>query len=322
MNITIVSLDNWGFNEYIKKTLQAEGHQVVHINFNAFKYKYPNLLHKIGNFFYKNLFNKNLKHEYYGSKILEKLAQNPIKQDVLLTLKGDFIDPNSLKLFKNYTNQSIAFFNDNIKRYPNIKNVISCFDEVYSFEKKDCQNHNLKFVTNFIYETNLHASKIEITTDLFNISSAGKRDTFLQQIAENLNKNKVKFKFIIFDKNKSRTNSLIEITNQPISLEEVNNLIKQSKTLLDIHREGQDGLTFRVFESLGLQKKLITTNKDIANYDFYNPSNILIIDFKNPVIQKSFFETPYVPVPSQILNTYTIKGWVENVILKHDAKND
>lgn len=316
MNITIVSLDNWGFNEHIKKSLQSQGHDVVHINFNSFKYKYPNFLHKIGNFFYKIFLNKNLKHEYYGAKIIEKLQENPIKQDVILTLKGDFIDAKSLLEFKKYSNQSIAFFNDNIKRYPNIKNVIKSFDEVYSFEKQDCLKYNLKFAPNFIYKENLKSENVNLNYDLFNISSAGKRDGFLQNIAQNLNQNKVKYKFIIFDKNLNRKNPLLEFTNIPLSLDDVNHLILQSKALLDIHREGQDGLTFRVFESMGLKKKLITTNKDIVNYDFYNPENILVINTKDPIIPASFFETAYVPIPSKIYDNYTLKGWTENVIFK------
>ena len=48
--------------------------------------------------------------------------------------------------------------------------------------------------------------------------------------------------------------------------------------ILDIAHPHQKRLSFRPYEAMGLRKKLITTNKDIANYDFYNPNNIFIID--------------------------------------------
>ena len=32
---------------------------------------------------------------------------------------------------------------------------------------------------------------------------------------------------------------------------------------------------------IGLKKKLITTNKDIVNYDFYNSNNIMVVDRAN-----------------------------------------
>ena len=102
-------------------------------------------------------------------------------------------------------------------------------------------------------------------------------------------------------------------------LSEVNHYINRSKVLLDINRLGQSGLTFRVFESLGLEKKLITTNADIKNYDFYNPNNILVIDEKNPIIPMEFFENDYEKIPNSILEKYTLKGWTNHVILKGNS---
>jgi hypothetical protein len=64
---------------------------------------------------------------------------------------------------------------------------------------------------------------------------------------------------------------------------------------------------------MGLQKKLITTNSDIKNYDFYNPNNILIIDIKRPEIPKAFFENEYEKLPEDIYNKYTLSGWIKNV---------
>jgi hypothetical protein len=43
MKITIISLDNWGFNRHIKDFLEFKGHKVNYINFDEFIYKYPNL---------------------------------------------------------------------------------------------------------------------------------------------------------------------------------------------------------------------------------------------------------------------------------------
>ncbi|WP_228731997.1 MULTISPECIES: hypothetical protein [Pseudomonas] len=53
---------------------------------------------------------------------------------------------------------------------------------------------------------------------------------------------------------------------------------------------GQAGLSFRFFEAMTSRKKVITTNKSVVDYDFYNPANILVIDEK-----------------------YTLQGWVKTV---------
>ena len=96
MYITLVSFDNWGFNTHIASALEKKGHVVHHINFDEFKYKYPNFLYRIYNFFLKLLFKKNIKTIFFGKKIIEHLSKNTSKQDVILVIKGDYMDPKSI----------------------------------------------------------------------------------------------------------------------------------------------------------------------------------------------------------------------------------
>ncbi|PIF59602.1 hypothetical protein [Flavobacterium sp. 2] len=318
MRITLISLDNWGLNKHIASTLEKQGHIVQHIDFNTFKYKYPSILHKAYNFILKALNKPNLKHQHFGKEILKRLEENKEIQDVILTIKGDFIDPKSILEFKKYTNKSIGFFNDNIYRCPKIKRVLHCFDDVFSFEKDDCAKFNLKFAPNWIYNNNVSlSSNTAFEYDVFNISSIDKRLPILARIADELKSKSIKIKFIVYDKKRKPVDNTITYINKHMPLSEVNDYIGRSKVLLDINRIGQIGLTFRVFESLGLDKKLITTNSDIKNYDFYNPNNILIIDEKNPVISPDFFKNEYEKIPDSILHQYTIEGWCENVIFKN-----
>jgi hypothetical protein len=315
MKITLISLDNWGLNKNIAICLENKGHDVTHIDFNKFKYKYPNFLYRILNFFLKIFFRKNLKTMYYGKKIIKILEKKNTIQDVILTIKSDFIDPKSLIEFKRFTKKSVAFFNDSIARYPKTKGVLNCFDEVYSFEKGDCEKYGLKFKTNFVCNFNEKTHNNHFENQLFTISSRDRRTKTIFKIAQNLKMNTIDYKIIIFDgKNKIKDNDLVDIVRKPMPLKIVNQYIDKSKVLLDIHRKRQSGLTFRVFESLGLEKKLVTTNSDIKNYDFYNPNNILIIDAQDPVFPKSFFETTYEPVPAVVLKKYLLENWIEEFL--------
>ncbi|WP_264551460.1 hypothetical protein [Flavobacterium sp. N2038] len=316
MYITLISLDNWGLNKHIASSLEKQGHVVHHIDFNTFKYKYPSVLHKANNFILKAFFKTNLKHLHYGKEIINQLQKNNQIQDVILTIKGDFIDPKSILEFKNYTKKSVGFFNDNTYRCPKIKRVLHCFDEVFSFEKEDCAKFNLKFASNWIYTSKSAENNNQFDFDVFNISSIDKRLPILKRIANNLASQNINFKFIIYDKKKNDEDKNITYIRKHMPLSEVNDYISRSKVLLDINRLGQAGLTFRVFESLGLEKKLITTNSDIKNYDFYNPNNILIIDENNPVVPADFFKNEYEKIPDSILHKYTLEGWTEIVVLK------
>jgi hypothetical protein len=313
MKITIISFDNWGFNSHIVTALKSEGHSVHQINFSHFTYKYPNILFRSYNFILKAIFKKNLKNIHYGKEIIKKLKENDEIQDIILTIKGDFIDPRSILEFKNYTEKSIAYFNDSTNRCPKIKRVIPYFDEVYSFEKEDCKKYNLKFITNWIYPAKTNPNQ-KAGYQVFNISSKDNRSPIISKVTTILKEKKINYKIIVFDKTNKNQDPNIEYTSEHLSLSEVNKYIHNAQVLLDINRNGQKGLTFRVFESLGLEKKLITTNLDIKNYDFYNPNNILIIEEKKPNIPLTFFDNEYEKIPEEVLRNYTIEGWINQVL--------
>ena len=313
MKITIISYDNWGLNSHLINALNQKGHSVNHINIFDIKYKYPNIKSKIYNFVLKTFSNKNIKNIYYGNEIIERLKGNNEIQDVILTIKGDFIDPKAILEFKKYTNKSIAFFFDIVTRCPKIKRVIPHFDEVYSFEKDDCKKYNLTFLTNWIYPIS-KSEKRNAKSQVFNISSKDKRVPLLVKIASILKEKNINYKIIIFDKKNKSHKSSVEYISKQIPLTEVNDYLHNTQVLLDINRIGQKGLTFRVFESLDLEKKLITTNADIKYYDFYNPNNILIIDEKKPNIPLEFFSNEYQKIPEDILKNYTIEAWVNQII--------
>jgi len=64
---------------------------------------------------------------------------------------------------------------------------------------------------------------------------------------------------------------------------------------------------------IGMGKKLITTNTGIKKYDFYNPKNILILDRDNPQIPPEFWDSPYEPIPQQIIDRYSLASFVREL---------
>tara|TARA_R110002072_G_scaffold62183_3_gene155836 strand:- start:13815 stop:14777 length:963 start_codon:yes stop_codon:yes gene_type:complete len=316
MKITVISLDNWGYNKYIIDELNTYDFiETNHINFDTFIYQYPSIFHRIFNFFLKSIFNFNLKRNH-----LNKIILNQIKklghQDKILVIKSDFLSIKTIKKLKENTSELIAFYNDNIERCPRIKQVYSYFDTNYSFERTDVEKYSFNFISNYIYHDHL-SNKPDLKTktiyEVFNISSIGKRNNTIENIAIVLDKINIKYKIIIVGKKDYQPKGQILYQGNKIDIKGVNQLISESRTLLDVHRKGQSGLTFRVLDSLAYQKKLITTNPDIKNYDFYNPKNILIIDSENVKIPSSFFKNDYETIPQDIYYNYTSKNWVKTV---------
>lgn len=98
-----------------------------------------------------------------------------------------------------------------------------------------------------------------------------------------------------------------------LSSEETMKIICSSKAVLDIHHPRQSGLTMRTMEVMGCNRKLITTNAEVANYDFFNPQNILIIDRLHPIIPIDFLQSKYIPIDKTIYKRYSLDGWLNTI---------
>ena len=58
---------------------------------------------------------------------------------------------------------------------------------------------------------------------------------------------------------------------------------------LDVTNPGQMGLALRPFEALGQNKKLITTNGNISDYEFYHLSNVMAVEAGKVLLKMEFF---------------------------------
>lgn len=310
--ILLITYDNWGYNQYIADALEKKSYRVKHINFHSFRYKYPSFRHKALNFFTKNLGISNLKHIHYNEVILNEIRDIQ-SIAAAIYIKADFLSPATIQAINKKARRSVFIISDSINRYPKTKKILSLFDKVFSFEKKDCQKYHLNFKTNFIYNTvdNVPSS---YKYKVFNISSYDKRFPVLEKIAKALYRMKINSKIMVF-KPRKKSEPYLEFVSTPLSISEIHTFMEESEIMLDVSRAGQQGLSFRVFESMGLKKKLITTNTDVVTYDFYNPENIFVItDINDIQIPESFFSTPYVDIPKNISDKYLIDNWVDELI--------
>ena len=65
---------------------------------------------------------------------------------------------------------------------------------------------------------------------------------------------------------------------------------------------------------MGYKKKLITTNPDVVNYDFYNPNNIMVVNEQNFETIRDFLSTPYEDISKELYDKYTIDGWLHKIL--------
>ncbi|HZP12804.1 MAG TPA: hypothetical protein VFB36_10325 [Nevskiaceae bacterium] len=90
-------------------------------------------------------------------------------------------------------------------------------------------------------------------------------------------------------------------------------LFEGADVVVEMERPVQAGLTMRSLEAVAAGRKLITTNPEIAQYDFYRPANIAIVDRAQPVISVQFLRGAYEPVPGEIVDRYSLDRWLDDV---------
>ena len=313
MKITILAFDLWGFNKYISERLEDLGYEVSFIDTSKIKYIYKNKWDRLSNFFSKNLLKKNRKKNYIINKTNE-LVNSLEKQDYCLIINPSFFKPELLNILRSKTNKFIAYNYDSIDRMPLPDNYDTLFDKFFSFDLKDTEENNfLEHLTNFIYlQPNIHPNP-EYKASII-ISQSKSREAILNKIANYFDHINIKnYQFIVYKPATKNLNKNIKIIRHHIPLDQVNKLMLNSEILIDLLRPNQTGLSFRIFEAMAMNKKIITNNKMIKNTTFYNPNNIFVIDENFTEISEGFLKKPYEKIPDFIYNKYTLNNWINTV---------
>jgi hypothetical protein len=238
-------------------------------------------------------FNKNLPFRYLWINIPQNI------NDYELIIVGDQ-NPDFLKYIEkkvtNRTTKLVLYYWNPLKNKQPF--AVSKRWEAWSFDKNDCEKYALKYNPAPYFMSKIEEHKIVYDTIFVGFDKG--RELIVRKLEEDLEKQGLKTYFKIIHNDKER-----------LSYNEILTLIAQSKAIVEIVQEGQSGITQRAMESVFLDKKLITNNINIKNYDFYNSENIFIWNKNNTAQIAKFIHSPYKKVDENIVNQYTFSAWVE-----------
>ena len=140
----------------------------------------------------------------------------------------------------------------------------------------------------------------------------------LQNIVTKLNTNGVDTQIKIYSDNKNEIQKIKKLNFEHLksimTYEENLQHIFSMDILIDVHVNEHNGLSFRFFEGLGFNKKVITTNQSVKHYDFYNKNNIFIWGEDKDSELIEFISSPYCPIPSEIKYKYSFENWIKYVL--------
>lgn len=312
-----------GFYDYEKAIVEELVEQGAEVDF--YELLINPLVAKIAKYF---PFSEEFIMKTINNNLLKKIKGS---YNLVFIVKGELFRTEVLRKIKERTNAIFIMYQwDCISRLKNYQNIEPFFDYIYTFDRADSLVHKkmvfrpLFFRNEFKY---INESENDKIYDVCSISSYyDYRYDFMEKICLK-NKNIKSFFKLRGGKGLYLENILPfgKIKNKKIMiframpLKKVVKLMSMSKTILDICDVRQAGLTMRTIETLGMQKKLITTNHDIVNYDFYNQNNVLLIDEETTILEEDFFKSPYVDISDEIYLKYSIQKWVEDVFVVLDS---
>lgn len=315
--ILFIGIGFYDYDNIIKNKLEDLGAKVTYININK-EGKFLSFL----KLFKLKIFFKKL----HQKKLYNNLHKTSSNQDYVFIIKGDKLTQSHIDLIKskNKNAKFILYFWDDIERIKNKKLLLKEFSNIWSFDKKDCENYNLKFRPLFFREQNYvinkpiflsgigawHSNRIDLFRKYKNILNELGHSYYLKLYIG-------KYKYIIerYVKFKIKKEDLNLITKKPIPYSNVNEIMKNSKFILDIPHISQNGLTIRTIEALANNCHILTTNTNISTYKEL-PNNKFSIISNNPKedIYK-FLNNNFEPkaIEKEILNKFSIESFISDM---------
>ena len=280
--------------------------------------------------------------KYWKTKIKEENVLN-LYYDIFLCIDGCSFDNYLLKKLKNVNPsiRSIIYLWDTSKYYDFIRNI-KYFDKVLSFDIEDCHKYNMIYLPFYWKPTNVQSPNILYKMSIIGSNHDGRLE-IVEKIAKQLDENNLNYYFKLYMPQRSLKHHEVKslnkaikekdfsnvryykplsgevnsdfITNNVISVDEVNRIISQSEIIFDTDRKSQTGTTPRLIWALAMGKKIVTTNENIMRMPFYNAEYISIIDRDNPILDMNFIHSNTSQSKQfSLIMPYRIDNWIKSIL--------
>ena len=289
------------FYEYYKdiiKSLEKLGFKTTYYSDAIVQNNYSKILNRIHKGY------KRRRIDLYIDKICKRQKNN--FDVVIIILAYDFSVENIVQLRKRFSNAKFIYYAwDSVATFPIIRKIAELCDYKYSFDPQDCSSYGYDFLPLFYSKrySDMNCEKKYLCCSIMNFyaskvkgfekirSLIGERDNCMFYLRIN------SFVFYLYSKIKYKkiykNYKFRDLKTKSLKRDEAYNYYASSKIIIDTPLATQVGLTMRTFEALAFRCKLITTNKNITNYQFYSESNIFIVDDNTKEIPESFFLTDF-----------------------------
>jgi len=284
-SVLFISPAFFGYEISIKVAIEENGYEVDFIDERTSNKSLLKAMFRANKALLAGLINR------YYKKILKKIKGK--EYDYFLLIKGEVIPEWFIIEFKtvNPGARLIYYTYDSFKNNnSNSTAILKHFDTCYSFDFEDVKRNKALKLKHLFYTREFVANPASDSKREYTISFVGtlhsNRYSTIKRLFQNF-ENTFTFYFLpakwwfLFQKLSKRAHKKIkrsEVSFDKLSRQQVADIFKSSKSVLDIQRFGQTGLTMRTFEVLAAGAILITTNLYIKTADFYDPDKIIVLE--------------------------------------------
>lgn len=319
MRVLYITIPFYEYTEKICKAIERQLNakvDVLNLQIQSTGLNY--VVNKLSGGKYDQSLNNRIQESFYEEK-------KNVDYDYIFVLVGRGLNAHAFSEFCKIQKKAkkILYLWDDVKRVESFEKIYHLFDEIFSFDKKDCINYNFKFLPLFY----CNEYRYEGEEKCYDISTTGSLHSDRVNVIDNIMKifpeDKFKWYVLLMTSRmhmlkerlvkKNIEKELCFVGYKMLTMKENADILKKSKVVIDIPHASQNGLSIRTFEALASETKMITTNAAVKEYDFFDERNICIIDRKNPVVEKAFVEDGFCKLDSVQIEKYSIDSWVKNM---------
>ena len=341
-NILIIMPQFYAYQSKIQEDLIARGANVRFYDEEPEKKKFL-VMRRLGKIFKKkNIFEK------FNKQLTDKIiAEMPAGgYDYFLLIRGNIISENTVNEIKDKAlkmgAKTVYYAWDSFENMEHHGLLGRQFNKRATFDSVDAKNNPDYDLLPLFYSDEFDSKRIEFPTeykyDYVSVSAffpfryryfkAFKKANPDKKLALKLYLSPDVYKGKKFTDPKLVKNLDMDIVSfTPFTPQDIRDMCLNSKAILDLANETQQGLTMRTMETLGICKKIVTNNIYLRDYEFYNEENACVLEdlatkadqaeatgdysaFTLP--DAEWLDKPYVE-NEQIRMRYSIHAWLDNL---------
>ena len=310
------------YEKYIKEEIERQG-GIVHLYDER---NNPTAVEKILLRKMRFLLERRI-NQYYQEVSESEKEFNP---DYIVFINPESVNGESLKILRKTFPEScfILYMWDSSKN-KKIKQYIDKFDYSFSFDKSDCEMFGMSFLPLFYIPAFEEMRQNDYDYDVSFIGTVhSDRPEIIYKLKEYCDNNNLSYFFYLYIPGKLMlllrliTNKYLrKLNNGYIHLEALDKstlskITARTRCVLDINHPKQTGLTMRTLEMIGQKRKIMTTNEHVKEYDFYVPSNQIILHRNEINILPEYIRDEYRDIAEEIYNKYSLENWIKTLFGK------